>query len=85
MTDHDLQAALDWFSEDWRPYVAPEEALVAGIAWKRVMEAARQHLHCDNRYTGGFPITLEAMVAHAKATDSLDRLRELLEEADASR
>ena len=31
-----------------------------------------------DRYVGGFPITLEAMVAHAEAHGQLGRLRELV-------
>ena len=34
----------------------------------------------SHRYAGGFPITLETMVAHAKAHGQLDRLRELVRE-----
>lgn len=33
------------------------------------------------RYTGGFPITLETMVTHAKAFGQVDELRRLLEES----
>lgn len=34
-----------------------------------------------DRYVGGFPITLDAMVAFAKANGQLDRLRQLIDDA----
>lgn len=44
-------------------------------------EARRFAEEVGDRYVGGFPITLETMVAFAKANNALDQLRQLIDNA----
>lgn len=49
---------------------------------KSVSREAREFaVSVGDRYVGGFPITLESMVAFAKANGQLDQLRQLIDDA----
>ena len=61
-----------------RRYGLTDDELAAEL--KEISREARRFADTmGDRYVGGFPITLEAMVAHAKAHGQLDRLRELVQ------
>ena len=51
----DLKAALDWYGEEWRPFLPPEEQLVGHIAWDRIWKAANQILDADREWICHYP------------------------------
>lgn len=79
-------------TRDWFIYVDSTCSYVAHRRLPNGEELARELIEISHqarrfaetvgdRYVGGFPITLEAMVAHARASGQVDRLRDLLNES----
>lgn len=89
-----VREAAEYLSREWadalgRPdrylFDASERVRLAHIAvvgLRRYADLLERPEQQSDRYSGGFPITLETMVAHARAHGQLDRLRELLDEGD---
>lgn len=82
-----IREAAEYLSREWadslgqpRRYLfdASKRVRLAPVAVAGLNHLADLLERREGAYQGGFPITLEAMVAHARAYGQLDRLRQLV-------
>ena len=38
----ELEKALDWYGDDWMPFLPPEDQMAGKLAWEQIIEAARR-------------------------------------------